>query len=79
MYNKLQLLASGGSATLNLNTSQFSAIKIENPNKKLIIDFHKITTPFFKEIELRQNENIYLAQLRDSLLPKLMNNEIEIH
>lgn len=78
MYNKLQLLASGGSATLNLNTSQFSAIKIENPNKKLIIDFHKITTPFFKEIELRQNENIYLAQLRDSLLPKLMNNEIKI-
>ena len=79
MYNKLQLLASGGSATLNLNTGQFSAIKIENPNKKLIIDFHKITTPFFKEIELRQNENIYLTQLRDSLLPKLMNNEIEIH
>ncbi len=79
MYNKLQLLASGGSATLNLNTSQFSAIKIENPNKKLIIDFNKITKPFFNEIELRQNENIYLTQLRDSLLPKLMNNQIEIH
>lgn len=75
---KLQIWASGGSATLNLNTSEFSKIKIVSPSRKIIYRFHDTVDPFFKKILSNSLEIGSLSNLRDSLLPKLMSGKKRI-
>lgn len=71
-------LGSGGSATLNLNKTQFSKIKLMNPKEELVIKYHQLVAPYFEMILKLQNEVIKLTELRDTLLPKLMSGELEI-
>ena len=47
------------------------------PNKKEISAFDSVVAPVFEKITKLQRENIELAALRDTLLPKLMNGEIK--
>ena len=42
------------------------------------MNFNKICEPLFSKILLLQKSNIYLAKLRDLLLPKLLSGEIEL-
>lgn len=72
----LKDLASGGSATLNLNTGMFSKIKILKPSENLLNSFHERVNCLFSKILLNQEMNQTLAQTRDSLLPKLLSGEI---
>ena len=48
------------------------------PDEKAIIDFCAIVTPMYNAIASNICENQKLAQLRDSILPKLMSGEIDI-
>ena len=41
-------------------------------------EFTQIVNPFFEKILTNQKENINLSNLRDTLLPKLMNGEIKV-
>ena len=78
MYDFLQALASGGTATLNLNTGNFSKIKIPLPNIKILKLFNDITIPIFDKIFENQNQIRTLEKLRDTLLPKLMSGEVRV-
>lgn len=48
------------------------------PSEKYIEKFESLVMPMYKEIALNRKENRRLATLRDTLLPKLMNNEISL-
>ena len=72
MTKHLKDLASGGSATLNLNTSTFSKIEIITPSKEIIDIFYKKVCYFFEKILSNSIEN----KTRDLLLPRLLNGEI---
>ncbi len=74
----LHELSSGGSATLNLNTGNFSKIPLFSPGAKLLTKFSKIVWPIFKHILASDRQSQNLAQLRDTLLPKLLSGEITI-
>ncbi|MCI2847736.1 restriction endonuclease subunit S [Staphylococcus hominis] len=78
MKKYIEDLGSGGSATLNLNKTQFSKIKIIRPINVLLKKFHKCVDSNFKIILTKQKENLKLQELRDTLLPKLMSGELEI-
>ena len=78
MNKKLKDLASGGSATLNLNTTAFSNITLLIPNNNLIEFFHKKVQPLFDKILSNKKESISLSDARDELLPKLLRGEIEL-
>ncbi|WP_410679605.1 restriction endonuclease subunit S [Avibacterium paragallinarum] len=78
MNKKLKDLASGGSATLNLNTTAFSNITLLIPNNNLIEFFHKKVQPLFDKILSNKKESISLSDTRDELLPKLLRGEIEL-
>ncbi len=43
-----------------------------------ITNFTEIVTPIFEFIGYKKRENQRLAQLRDTLLPKLMSGEIRV-
>lgn len=71
-------LASGGSATLNVNTSTFSSIEILKPNNEILHLFHKKSLDIFEKILKNEESNQILAQTRDLLLPKLLSGEIKL-
>ena len=76
MTKYLKDLASGGSATLNLNTSTFSKIEIITPSKEIIDIFHNKVFYTFEKVLSNSIENKRLAKTRDLLLPRLLNVEI---
>lgn len=81
MKNSVDLLiamASGGTATLNLNTGDFSKIEVTLPNEYELKKFHKTVEPMFDRIYLNQTQIRTLEKLRDTLLPKLMRGEVRI-
>ncbi len=74
----LKDLGSGGSATLNVNTTSFSNIKCIMPSEEVMRSFDSLTKPIFEEILSIDHQSATLAAIRDALLPKLMNGEIEV-
>jgi len=71
-------LSSSGSATLNMNTSTFSKIKVLHPNVDIISKFNKMVSPFFTSILQNQKQVDALAILRDTLLPKLLSSKLSL-
>lgn len=70
--------ASGGTATLNMNTSQFSNIGAFMPSEDILKEFDEIVSPIMDKI-LENEYNIKsLTQTRDTLLPKLMSGQLEV-
>lgn len=47
-------------------------------NETAITDFEALATPIFEKLFAINKENQHLAALRDTLLPKLMNGEIDV-
>jgi len=75
---QLMELGSGGSATLNVNTSSFSNIKCVIPSEYVLSNFNFLVKPLFEGILANQQEMLTIAKCRDEFLPKLMNGEIDV-
>ncbi|MCM2349728.1 MAG: restriction endonuclease subunit S [Bacteriovoracaceae bacterium] len=71
-------LASGGSATLNMNTGSFSNVKIIKPNTNLLSSYHRATDSLFQVILTNMLQTTHLEELRNILLPKLLAGEIDL-
>ena len=83
LYNKdnkemLHRLASSKAAQPGLNQVELKSIEINICEKEDIINFEKNVKPIMDKIALNSLENKKLSELRDSLLPKLMNGEIDL-
>lgn len=48
------------------------------PTKEVLSAFDNIIQPIFAQIRTLRDENLYLADLRDVLLPKLMSGELDV-
>jgi len=68
----------GGSTTYNINKTTFENIEIPYLPQSIIQEFHDTVCKVFDKIKLNQLENKNLEQLRDTLLPKLMNGEMDL-
>lgn len=68
----------GGSTTYNINKNTFENIQVPYLSKELLIEYDKKVRPMFEKIKSNQISNNTLSQLRDTLLPKLMNGEIDL-
>lgn len=78
MKDELLAMASGGTATDNLNTSDFSNIDIVIPPETLLGEFDDRVSSMFEKIFINQTQIRTLAQLRDTLLPRLMSGEVRV-
>lgn len=67
-----------GSAQPHIYPKHIAELSITKLNESEILKYEKKVTPFFNMIGKNKNENKYLEQLRDTLLPKLMNGEIDL-
>ena len=76
--NKERLINSAvGSAQQNISQVIIKDMQIVF-DEEAVCKFHKIIAPIFEKLKINYEENLRLSQLRDTLLPKLMNGEIEI-
>ena len=68
----------GGSTTYNINKNTFVNIEVPYLPNDLLIEFNNSVSNMFEKIKLNQYENERLTQLRDTLLPRLINGEIDL-
>ena len=66
------------SAVPGLNRNFAHSIKVAIPEKSIIQDFNKIVEPFFSKIKTCNKESQTLTELRDWLLPMLMNGQVRV-
>lgn len=75
--NLLDVMATG-SAQRNFGPMHLNKIDLVYPDKDIIKKFNDLIFPVIKNIQNNKAENMKLSQLRDTLLPKLMNGEIDL-
>lgn len=63
---------------IHIGKSDFDSFEINLPNENILDKFDTITMPIYKLIVKNKLENKRLAELRDTLLPKLMNGETDV-
>jgi type I restriction enzyme, S subunit len=68
----------GGSTFAEISKSNFKPIPIICSNEKVVTAFDSYVEPMFSKVVLNLKENQTLAELRDTLLPKLMSGEIRV-
>ena len=73
-----QTMGSTSSIAMAVNSKIIKAMPFVIPTDAELVSFHSATAPMFEMIKTRQRENTRLAELRDSLLPKLMSGEIDV-
>jgi len=69
---------SSGSVRQVMNYDNFSLIQIVYPPKEVVEKFNPIYEQFVKNINRCKQENQRLAELRDTLLPRLMSGELDV-
>lgn len=65
-----------GSTQKYISLSELRNLPINIPEKNILEKFNNIVTPIYEQIVNNTNEIKNLKELRDTLLPKLMNGEI---
>ena len=68
-----------GGVRQTLSYKDFSLIKLVYPPQSVIIEFNAIYLTRLNKIESAIAESKHLAQLRDTLLPRLMSGELKIN
>ena len=66
-----------GSTFKEVSASTMRSVLAVLPDQKTIARFNDFSEPIFKEQQNLETENRRLAEIRDSLLPKLMSGELD--
>ena len=77
--NDLIMSIKGGSAQPKFNKTDFKSLKIIVPNDVVLEKYHSIISSLFNKIRVLDDESRRLAELRDTLLPKLMSGELKVN
>ena len=68
-----------GSAQPHIYPKHIGDIRIPDLNINQVAEFDKIVTPIYSQIAKLRKSNAQLAETRDTLLPKLMSEELKIN
>lgn len=69
---------SGGTIMPNVNQETMKRMLVIEPNVKIVIKFNEFINPIFKKMNRIIQENQKLTELRDWLLPMLMNGQVKV-
>ncbi|ROL61346.1 restriction endonuclease subunit S [Bacteroidetes/Chlorobi group bacterium ChocPot_Mid] len=67
-----------GSAQENISSSDLEAMEFESYDKRIVDSFGKTVYPLFEKIKFNLAQNRLLAEIRDTLLPKLISGEVRV-
>jgi type I restriction enzyme S subunit len=78
LYIKAMIQYASGSTFKEISGGTLKTLKIAIPPIDLVKSFTKRVSPIFQKQDLLERENQKLAELRDWLLPMLMNGQVTI-
>ena len=80
LIENLQTIESmaSGSTFKEVSGTTMKGIPAIIPDDDTLRRFHEECTPIFAKQELLEEENAYLAEIRDALLPRLMSGELSV-
>ena len=67
-----------GSAVPSMTTDILNSMELRIPSADRLAEFEGLVAPLYRAIEDNTRQSARLATLRDTLLPKLMNGEIDV-
>ena len=67
-----------GSAVPSMTVDILNAMELQIPSSTALAEFETIVQPLYKAMKDSEIENKKLAELRDTLLPKLMSGELDV-
>jgi len=70
---------SNGSDQDNISTDEINDIPLIIPSDKILKKYNEMCRPFYEEIVLNKSENFKLNNLKNYLMPMLMNDKIKIN
>jgi type I restriction enzyme S subunit len=77
-FRKTVFILASGAAQPNISTDQIDEIPLVIPQKQILNKYNVICKPFYEIIINNQTENQQLSELRDWLLPMLMNGQVKV-
>lgn len=77
-FEKLKDILSHGATQQGIGDDDLKNIKLLVPSQELLKEYHNKTAPMFSLISKNINENNALIQLRNELLPLLMNGQATV-
>ena len=78
VFENIKDTVSHGATMQGIGNDDLKLIKIVVPNEDILTDFKQVTGTIYKKLDLMRNENQKLSELRDWLLPMLMNGQIKV-
>ena len=76
--NEIEAQHTGSTGQTELPRERVKSMELLLPDAETLSKFNDLVIPMTSTVELNQEENTRLSQLRDALLPKLMSGEIDI-
>ena len=67
-----------GSAVPSMTTDILNAMELPIPDEETFTKFESIVAPLYKTMQQNTQESGKLAELRDTLLPRLMSGELDL-
>ena len=67
-----------GSAVPSMTTSVLNSLEIVLPSDETLTSFEETISPMFLQMQANNEESDRLAELRDTLLPRLMSGELSV-
>lgn len=78
LYPEFKVFDSEGTVFGSINQKNLKRMACIAPSQELVKSFEKSVSPLDSEILSLSQNNISLAQLRDTLLPKLLSGELQL-
>lgn len=78
MKDLLDGLGSNGATMTNVNKSKLEKLIIISPSKNIVKQYNDVCKPLFESALNLSRKNVYLKNMREALLPKLMSGEVEV-
>ena len=75
---EIESLHTGSTGQTELPRERVKAMELPLPDESALSRFNELITPMAQAIVKNQQENIRLAELRDTLLPRLMSGELDV-
>lgn len=75
---EIESLHTGSTGQTELPRERVKAMELPLPDESALSRFNELITPMTQAIVKNQQENIRLAELRDTLLPRLMSGELDV-
>lgn len=74
----IELFGGTGATMTNLSKGKFEKLKILFANNDLVDKYNSLVSPMFEQIQILQQQNTQLRQIRDRLLPRLISGKLEV-